>query len=929
MDRSLQKLTDSIETYSYDLSKQSSVSDQAMNQIRNNLTTLQQAYNRYIQEANSVGLSDSWASKVRDGSINVETITDESLMDKINDYQDWYEKALDVQDTIADYQSQLLDLATEKLDNIEQYFENRTNYNDEFGYLTDISTLQDALNKLTAELDKQVLAGVIKEGSNEWYEAMSKISEAQDALIEATLKKYQDIIDNLDRISTTLDNSLELKEARGDKITEEDYQRPLEVANEQIDELYKKREQLLKQQGIYDVGSAKYDDYAEQIADIDDEIYGLLGDIEDLKDSIWEVRWQPFFDGMEAAENLRDEMDQVRDLLDSDAFVAENGGLTSEGITNLGLISSAMNVEKQRVRDLNEAIVKLSEDLDNGNISTSEYEDQLKDFTDQIYESTGVISDYQNEIIDLWQTQLEAENDVIQESINKHKELLDAKKANDSYSKNVKDQTKEINQIRAQISALEGVQNESAKAQLKNLQAQLADAESSLSDLQADREYDVRSQGYDNLSQDLEDAMNESINAVKYNADEQERVISEMLDNVLNNYKDVYSKINQIIANTGIVPSDDFQHIIDNIGSQQGAQNQVNDSNTIAPDYNPSDFTNVNTGQIQSGSNQANNDKIQSEIEKEPNTTNRPVAQITLKPTSLSLQEGKSSTIKANIRPTDAANKSVKWSSSNTSVATVSNGVVKAVKAGSAKITCTAQDGSGISASCSVTVTAKPKPTKPSASTSGGDGKPRVGDKATLTGWYYYDSWGKSPAGNRYSGVKNGVIIDAYSAKKYGGNGRNTGGFDVHIKSADGKYGDLGWVKLSQLKGYATGTKGITNSAEIARVDELGKELRIKRGGDIYEMFRYGDAVVPKHMTDNLFTLADHTNEVMETINNVDRSGGKEVTVNNNYESLLTVNGDITKETFPGVKKMCEEAYRYTAKEFKKDARYMGITRTL
>ena len=457
MDRSLQKLTDSIETYSYDLSKQSSVSDQAMNQIRNNLTTLQQAYNRYIQEANSVGLDESWASKVRDGSIDITTITDESLMDQIKDYQDWYEKALDVQDTIADYQSQLLDLATEKLDNIEQYFENRTNYNDEFGYLTDLSTLQDALNKLTAELDKQVLAGVIKEGSNEFYEAMSKISEAQDALIEATLKKYQDIIDNLDRISTTLDNSLELKEARGDQITEEDYQRPLEVANEQIDELYKKREQLLKQQAIYDVGSAKYDEYAEQIADIDDEIYGLLGDIEDLKDSIWEVRWQPFFDGMEAAENLRNEMDEMRDLLDSDAFIGTDGGLTSEGITNLSLISSAMNVEKQRIRDYQQAIQKLSEDFDSGNISTSEYEEQLKDFTDQIYESTGIIEDYRDNIVDLWEEMITQENEVIQSSIDKHKELLQAKKDNDSYSRNVKDQTKEINQIQAQISALSGV----------------------------------------------------------------------------------------------------------------------------------------------------------------------------------------------------------------------------------------------------------------------------------------------------------------------------------------------------------------------------------------------------------------------------------------------------------------------------------------
>ena len=872
------------------------------------------------------------------------------------------EKALDVQDTIADYQSQLLDLATEKLDNIEQYFENRTNYNDEFGYLTSVSTLQNALNKLTSELDKQVLAGVIKEGSNEFYSAMSQIAEAQDALIEATLKKYQDIIDNLDRISTTLDNSLTLKEARGDTITEQDYQRPLEVANKQIDELYKKREKLLKQQGIYDVGSAKYDDYADQIADIDDEIYGLLGDIEDLKDKIWEVRWQPFFDGMEAAENLRDEMDQVRDLLDSDAFVDTKGGLTGEGITNLGLISSAMNVEKQRVRALNEAIVKLSEDLDNGNISTSEYEDQLKDFTDQIYESTGVISDYQNEIIDLWQTQLEAENDVIQESINKHKELLQAKKDNDSYSRNVKDQTKEINQIRAQISALEGVQNESAKAQLKNLQAQLAEAEQSLSDLQSDREYEVRQAGYDGLSEDLDRALEDSLNSVKYNADAQERVISEMLSRVVSNYQDAYNKINQIISSTGIVPSDDFQQVIDNIGTQQGAQNQVNDSNTIAPDYDPSDFTNINTGGIQSGSNQANNDKIQDAIEKEPNIDNRPVAQITLKPTSLSLQEGKSSTVKATIRPTDAANKSVKWTSSNTKVATVSNGVVKAVKAGSAKITCTATDGSGTSATCSVTVTAKPKATKPSTSISGGDGKPRVGDTATLSGWYYYDSYGKSPAGNRYSGVKNGVVIDAYSASKYGGKGKNVGGYDVHIKSKDGKYGDLGWVKLSQLSGYATGLKKAAEE-ELAWTQEDGPEVIISPStGAVLTKINPGDSIIPNDLSENLFkwgaldpeivkkcvdsmnaTIANDC--VSQTVRNITAdsqraardmmsSVGKMQSENQrpivvHYDSLLTVNGDITKETFPGVKKMCEEACKYTAKEFKKDARLQGITRTL
>lgn len=929
MERSLQKLTDSIETYSYDLSKQSSVADQAMNMIRTDLTTLQQAYNRYIKEANSVGLDESWASKIRDGSINIETITDESLMDKIKDYENWYTRALDVEDTIADYQSQLLDLATQKLDNIEQYFENRTNYNDEFGYLTDISTLQDALNKLTAELDKQVLAGVIKEGSNEWYSAMSQIADAQDALLEATLKKYQDIIDNLDRISTTLDNSLTLKEARGETITESDYQRPLEVANEQIDELYKKREKLLKQQGIYDVGSAKYDDYADQIADIDDEIYGLLGDIEDLKDKIWEVRWQPFFDGMEAAENLRNEMDEFRESLSEDSLISKTGGLTENGITSVTLISAAMNNAKQQIKDYSTALEKLEQDLEAGNISTSEFEEQQLEFLQAIRDSSGEVSDYQNTLIDMYTTMLERENDVVQDSISKQEELLDIRKKNSDYAKSIRNQTKEINQIQAQINALSGSTNASSVAERKRLEAQLAELEEELQSSQEDRAYEVRQSGYQGLSDDLNEALESTLNEITYNADKQEEVVSNMLQNVVGMYETAYGKINQIIANTGIVPSDDFQQVIDNIGTQQGAQSQVDASNTIAPNYNPSDFTNINTGAIQSGTNQANNDKIQSEIEKEPNTTNRPVAQITLSPTSVSVQEGSSATVKATIRPTDAANKSVKWTSSNTKVATVSNGVVKAVKAGSAKITCAAQDGSGISASCSVTVTAKPK-TNSSSSSSGGDGIPKVGDRATLTGSYYYDSYGKKPAGSKYSGVKNGVVIDSYSAKKYGGSAKNPGSYDVHIKSADGKYGDLGWVKLSQLSGYASGLKK-ADEAELAWTQEDGPEIVVSPStGAVLTKINPGDSVIPNNLTDNLFkwgkinperVMPGMDNSIMPQTN----VNNKNVIVNVHYDSLLTVNGDVDKEVFPGVKKMCQEVYKYTMKQGYKDARLQGI----
>ena len=82
------------------------------------------------------------------------------------------------------------------------------------------------------------------------------------------------------------------------------------------------------------------------------------------------------------------------------------------------------------------------------------------------------------------------------------------------------------------------------------------------------------------------------------------------------------------------------------------------------------------------------------------------VTGVSLDKNALSIKQGDTSSLVATVSPSGASNKNVTWSSSNTNVATVSNGTVTGVAPGNATITVTTQDG-GYTATCSVTVTKK------------------------------------------------------------------------------------------------------------------------------------------------------------------------------------------------------------------------------
>lgn len=476
-----------------------SKNSELMSKTQQAIGTYQSHFDSIVQQS---GINPLIVHQIQNGSMDISKY-DQETQKIISELQSYYDKLVDCNKQYDDLLNKQSELAQTALDNIEDYIDMMTGiessavdyqealrelaaakgesaYSDKmYGSLKEsIKNQQDVAGKLQSqvrlyqdEINKLMENGSMAKWSTEWYEARAALNgfkeeaaeaettliELQDQLRELDLLKLQQAIDELDRTAKRLENNTDLTESKGEQISEKDLQAQLDNANAQIQANYNKRQELLRDQAKYDVGSEKYNEIAEEIEKLDDSIYDAMKNIEDLKNKIWEVRWEPFFDGQEALDNLIKQTDDLRGLLNSDAFVGKNGGLTLDGIANIALINQGMIAAKQQIKNYNEALKKLDEDLKNGNISTSEYKEQQKEFMDGIANSVGVVEDYRDSIVDLYKQQLEAENDMAQKSIDKYSELLDIKKKNAEYSKNLRKQTKDINVLKAQIAALDSV----------------------------------------------------------------------------------------------------------------------------------------------------------------------------------------------------------------------------------------------------------------------------------------------------------------------------------------------------------------------------------------------------------------------------------------------------------------------------------------
>lgn len=408
-------------------------------------------------------------------------------------------------------------------------------------------------------------ASKVKDLNQQLEETKKQISETRVQIQEMVKTEYTNEIGLTTVKNDQIQSAIDLLEEQGERASDVFYKAMTENSNTQLKKLQEQREkmqeELDKAVKSGDVKKFSEDWYSmvNAIYEVDASIIDCETDIEGFQNAINDLHWENFDKIITAIDNVSDEAEQLRGLIDDDDIADEVGNWTSDGITSLGLLAQEMEKAKYRAELYGEQIKQLNKDYADGKYSTDEYNEKLKDLKDSQWDSIDAYESAKKAIIDLNKTRIEAVKDGIQKEIDayeklisKRKEDLSAQKDAHDFNKTVQDQQKEIDKIQRQIDAMEGDTSAAAIAKRKKLQEDLYNAQQELAETYYDHDIETQQNALDKeleaYRQEKEDRMEELDNYLK----NEEQVLADSLKLILENADGIDAFLKNISEEYGV-----------------------------------------------------------------------------------------------------------------------------------------------------------------------------------------------------------------------------------------------------------------------------------------------------------------------------------------------------------------------------------------
>ena len=447
-----------------------------------------QGYKRYLQQADSVTLSEDYKRKVRNGEINIEDITDEDLYNRVQDYQNWYEKAVELQDKIQELNISLSELAQKKFDNIVTQFEDMEKV------FTDTN---DILDKLVdyAETKGRII-------SKSYYEAMFNNENENNKLLV-----------------------------------------------QQRDQMVAELNELVNTGKVIEYSEAWYD-LQQQIEEVNGSIVESNKSIQEFYNNMRQADWDLFDLVQDKITGIADEIEFVQSLLDDRDNLTDghlNRGLTNEGIAQLGNYASKYNIYMSQAEKYANEIKKIEADItkDPANKDLIDRKEELVKAQRDVILSAN---DEKKSMIDLARDGYDAVLEVLQDLIDKKKEALSSTKELYEYQKDIASKTKDLATLEKEASVYENDNSEEALKKVQQIKVDIESKKQELSDAEYDKYIEDQEKMLDDLYQEYSDKIDEKFEQTEILIQELIGVVNENQSSISDTITTVTSDVGYTIS---------------------------------------------------------------------------------------------------------------------------------------------------------------------------------------------------------------------------------------------------------------------------------------------------------------------------------------------------------------------------------------------
>ena len=433
-------------------------------------------------------------------------------------------------------------------------------------YNAQVKKAKDASNKLAQAKQKEADAtnALATANKNANDAAADWAAEQTNAAVQsqANIKAYYDAKANMEATnSSNASSAAKLKQAKGQDLDASDYQNQMDANERQAqiigEEAAKMQENLNNK---LNDGSIKYG--SQEWMQMQNEINACKGSADDLRTSNEELKnsmrddiyYRGFERAIKAAQNLQNSLTTISSLIDEDAMFDDDGNLTDYGTAAIATNIANVKSEKEELNQLMQERAKMAEHRDE--YSDTEWADAIQKSDQDIADAVKSIKSAEDSVTTILKNNAKQKLDAINKTIDAYKEAIKTSHDYYTYDKQLKSSNKDIQILRSQINALNGVSDAASKAKKARLEAELQEKQDALDDTVKDHIYNLQIDGLDKLSTQLNDDYEKYCKELSSSVDKIEETFTSLSGTISSEGAKIDSTITTILGHYGVKPSD-------------------------------------------------------------------------------------------------------------------------------------------------------------------------------------------------------------------------------------------------------------------------------------------------------------------------------------------------------------------------------------